>query len=228
MTISFVASSRTSGNMSSSTGVTVAIPTGTASTDGLVAVVNYNGAASSINVPSGWTLISGTSLGPDSANGYTASYTATGTTPGTLWNTTATGTPNGTVEVTAWRGSNTSTPITASLIVASATSSADRPTSAITANAGDAVLAFWVQTQNALVSMGAAPSGYTDISLNVATDGVSTGCYSSSYQAGVTAGSTGALSHNTNIAFLNAYSGAIAISALGAPASYYLSDMVEM
>jgi Calx-beta domain len=212
MTISLVGSSRTSGNMGSSAGVTVAIPTGTLSTDGLVAVVNYNGAASTINVPSGWTLIAGTSLGPDSSNGYTASYTATGTTPGTLWNTTATGTPGGTVEVTAWRGSNTSTPITASLIVTSNASSADHPTSAITPNAGDAVLAFWVQTQNPLVSMGAAPPGYTDISLNVATDGGSTGCYTSSYQVGVSAGSTGALSHNTNIAYLNSYAGAIAIS----------------
>ena len=225
MAISFVGvSTNTTADLR--TPMTVSLPSGSASTDVLVAVVYFTATTlGTLNAPSGWTLLTGSNLGPNNI-AYIQVYTSIGNTAGTSWSLTGGSTAISIIEVTAWRGVDNGTPVRTSSVIFSNSSSADHPAPSITPNAGDAVFAFWIQAQNTGVAMGAAPAGYTDATLNLQSGTLYD--YTSSYNLSVGAGATGTLSHNTNIAFLASYLGTIALAGVAANPGYYLSDIIEM
>jgi hypothetical protein len=191
-------------------GTTPTRPSGVVSTDLLVLVLSSITTANTaaITVPSGWTL-RGEAYSEIADVGH-AIFTASGSVADAAW---ATGgaTANVAFDMHRISGANLTTPVRSftgrTTVTWTPVSSADMPSPAATATAGDLVFAHYHQPQSS-TAVGTPTAGYTRRVTEGTADRRST-----LTRANVSAGTTGEISHNASAAWEGRTSSTVLIAA---------------
>lgn len=188
----------TSGNLNQGgSGVVLTKPSGTVSTDALVAVMTgvTTARAAQLEVPTGWTL-RGSIHTTFSGNLGVLIYTAAGNVADNAWKISVFEFEMGYFDVHRVSGVDLAAPVDSLVTREDGAwglwSLADMPTPSVTVSSGGAVISHYYQAQSS-TAVGTPTSGYTRV---VDSDAIAR--RSTVVQSNMSAGSTGEISHNAN------------------------------
>jgi hypothetical protein len=168
--ISFVAKATATASSIGTTSLACSVPTGTADDDVMIALISRASSASTVNTPSGWTVLPG--FPAQNTNGTTLCgfYRVAASEPGSYtWSGSA---QKWCIAVSSYRGVDTSTPINDSAAAVDTTSRAAHASPSVTTTIADCWIATgYCDRGIASASTWSTPSGLTSRSGNLTTTG---------------------------------------------------------